>query len=151
MRADNFVLDVNVLLRFFVKNRQDFLIDIITYFPKTKFYYCAELLEEFERILTYEELKDFELKTKSISKFIKTVFTEHKLKKPIKKRIPEDPKDDYLIALALETNSACLVTEDDKAFHNNKERLYKFYPHLKFLYKKDFEKLFYDKIKKKLN
>ncbi|MBX3165559.1 MAG: hypothetical protein KF900_13870 [Bacteroidetes bacterium] len=142
---------MNVLLRFFEKNRQDFFIDIITYFPKTKFYYCTELLEEFERILAYEELEKFELKIKPISKFIKAVFSEHKLKKPIKKRIPEDPKDDYLIALALETNSAYMVTEDKEAFHNNKERLYKLYPHLKFLYKKDFEKLFQDKIKKLLN
>ncbi|MBS1485986.1 MAG: PIN domain-containing protein [Bacteroidetes bacterium] len=148
MRVNKFVLDCNILIRYFAVNHLNFLLDILEYFPDTKFYYCKELLDEFSRVAKYPRLTKANIDVKKSVEFIKEFFTEHKLNKPIKKRILADPGDDFVFALALETNSGYLVSEDDEAFHNNKTTLYKKYPHLKFLYKKEFKKLFTDKLKR---
>lgn len=151
MRVNKFVLDCNILIRYFTGNRHTFLVDIFENFPDIKFYYCQELLDEFMRVAKYSRLAKANIDVKKSIEFIKDFFIEHKLHKPIKHRVATDPNDDFVLALALETNSGYLVSDDIEAFHNNKELFQKKYPHLKFLKKTEFEKLFTDKLQKLKN
>jgi predicted nucleic acid-binding protein len=57
---------------------------------------------------------------------------------PIKRYIPTDEKDDYIIALALQTNSG-FVTSGDNDILNHKEVLEAKYKKLKILTKREFE------------
>ena len=60
---------------------------------------------------------------------------------PIKRYIPQDENDDYLIALALQTSSGYITSGDDDILSekNNLERRFK---KLKILTKAEFEQLF---------
>jgi uncharacterized protein len=66
------------------------------------------------------------------------VGTAYTLAYPIKRDIPQDENDDYLIALALQTSSGYITSGDDDILSekNNLERKFK---KLKILTKAEFE------------
>ncbi len=60
---------------------------------------------------------------------------------PIKRYIPSDPNDNYLIALALQTSSG-FITSGDNDILSEKTNLQKKYKKLTILTKKEFEEMF---------
>jgi predicted nucleic acid-binding protein len=64
-----------------------------------------------------------------------------KLDYPIKRYIPKDQNDDYLIALALQTNSG-FITSGDSDILSEKANLEKRFKKLKILTKAQFEEMF---------
>ena len=72
---------------------------------------------------------------------VKTATTYYELSYPIKRYIPEDKADDYLIALALQTSSG-FVTTGDNHILLEKEILEKKYKKLKILTMAEFEEMF---------
>jgi predicted nucleic acid-binding protein len=72
---------------------------------------------------------------------VKTVTTYFTLNYPIKRYIPADKDDDYVIALALQTNSG-FVTSGDNNILDVKEMLEKKFSTLVILTKAEFETRF---------
>lgn len=60
---------------------------------------------------------------------------------PVKNYIPNDPEDNYVIALALQTGSG-YVTSGDKHILEEKKRLEKKFTKLKIITKVEFETMF---------
>ena len=60
---------------------------------------------------------------------------------PIKRYVPADENDDYLIALALQTSSGFITSGDDDIL-SEKANLEKKYKKLIILTKKEFEEMF---------
>jgi len=67
--------------------------------------------------------------------------TPYTLAYPIKRYIPTDIDDDYLIALALQTSSG-FITSGDRNILSEKARLEKKFKKLKILTKAEFEEMF---------
>ena len=63
------------------------------------------------------------------------------LTQPIKSYIPDDEDDNYIVALALQTNSG-FITSGDKHILSQKSFLETKYKKLKILTKSEFEKMF---------
>lgn len=63
------------------------------------------------------------------------------LAQPIKSYIPDDENDNYVVALALQTNSG-FITSGDKHILSQKSFLETKYKKLKILTKSEFEKMF---------
>jgi len=74
-------------------------------------------------------------------KLVKDATVHHELVYPIKRYIPTDENDDYLIALALQTSSG-FITSGDRDILSEKNNLEKKYKKLKILTKAEFEKMF---------
>ncbi|MBS1647362.1 MAG: putative toxin-antitoxin system toxin component, PIN family [Bacteroidetes bacterium] len=147
MRVNNFVLDCNAWLRFLLPNKPDFILDVLEYFPNTKIYSCQELIDEIEDVLHRSRLqKRYNINHKKVQYFIKDVTHFYTLSKPIKRRVPNDEKDDYILALAIETNSSFIVSDD-----RHLQSLKKAYPKINFITKEEFVKVFSEKIKKLKN
>lgn len=140
MRDNRFVLDNNIWVSYFITNRQQTLIDIIT---KTKIdvFVCDELLQEFETVLYYPHIQKFKVNIRNAVFIMKDISLHFNLNKPIKKYIPGDVDDNYILALALQTNSG-YVTSGDKHILSQKEILEKKYTKLKIITKAQFEKRF---------
>jgi len=88
---------------------------------------CKELFEELERVLNYSYLKKFGIDIKNTLKVVRNISVIYKIEYPIRRYIPEDQDDDYLIALALQTNSG-FITFGDKHIlleKSNLEQKYK--------------------------
>jgi predicted nucleic acid-binding protein len=60
---------------------------------------------------------------------------------PIRRYIPQDENDDYLIALALQTSSGYITSGDDDIL-SEKKNLERKYKKLKILTKAEFEQMF---------
>jgi uncharacterized protein len=116
------------------------LIDIINKNDLTIFS-CDELLEEFERVLNYPHIKKFNVNIPYAVKAVKNIATHYKLTYPIKRYIPIDEKDDYLIALALQTSSGFITSGDDDIL-SEKVNLERKYKKLKIITKAEFERRF---------
>jgi uncharacterized protein len=116
------------------------LIDIINKNDLTIFS-CDELLEEFERVLNYPHIKKFNVNIPYAVKAVKNIATHYKLTYPIKRYIPIDEKDDYLIALALQTSSGFITSGDDDIL-SEKVNLKRKYKKLKIITKAEFERRF---------
>lgn len=106
---------------------------------RIKVFVCEELFEELSRVLQYPHLKRFDVDVKNAIKTVKELGTPFQIAKPIKRYIPEDNADDYIIALALQTNSG-FVTSGDKHLLSQKDLLEKRFPKLKIITKTEFEK-----------
>lgn len=112
MRINKFVLDNNIWISYFIRANEQSLINIINKNDLTIFS-CDELLEEFERVLNYPHIKKFNVNIFYALKTVKNITTHYELTYPIKRYIPIDEKDDYLIALALQTSSGFITSGDD--------------------------------------
>lgn len=108
---------------------------------KIIFYYCDELIVEVQRVLDYPHLKKFHIHIPRAISFIKEVGINYRLSQPVKSYIPEDENDNYIVALALQTNSG-FITSGDKHILSQKFSLEKKYQKLKILTKAEFEKKF---------
>ena len=91
--------------------------------------------------MDYEHIKKHNFDKKEAIKQIRELCVAFELQKPIKKYLTTDPDDDYIIALALQTNSG-FVTSGDRDILSEKERLEKKFAKLKIITKAEFEKMF---------
>ena len=140
MRNKRFVLDPNIYISYFISRNQNALAALAIK-HKLEFVICDELIAEFRRVLGYPRLTKFKIDIKQAVKFVTTLGTAYTLAYPIKRYIPQDENDDYLIALALQTSSGYITSGDDDILSekNNLERRFK---KLKILTKAEFEQLF---------
>jgi putative PIN family toxin of toxin-antitoxin system len=140
MRNKRFVLDPNIYISYFISRSQNNLA-VIAIKHKLELVICHELIDEFRRVLGYPRLAKFKIDVKQAVKFLITVGTLHSLKYPIRRYIPKDQNDDYLIALALQTSSGYITSGDDDIL-SEKENLERKYKKLTILTKAEFEQLF---------
>lgn len=77
----------------------------------------------------------------AITLTLNEITTDFILNYPIKTYIPKDKKDDYVIALALQTNSG-FVTSGDTDILSVKEDLERKFSKLKIITKAEFERKF---------
>ncbi len=140
MRNKKFVFDTNIWVSVLLNNETNFINTIVREYDIVIFY-CVELLLEVSEVLQRPYFKSRNVSIKNAINFIKSVGLFYKLSYPIKKYIPKDDKDDYLIALALQTNSG-FVTSGDRHILSQKEYLEKKFTKLKIITKAEFEKKF---------
>ena len=140
MRVNKFVLDNNIWVSYFITKRVLILLEIIDR-HKLVVFSCDELLEEVKRVLNYPHLKKYKVDISSALKIVKGATTHCELLYPIKRYIPTDAADDYLIALALQTSSGFITSGDDDIL-SQKDTLEKKYKKLTILTKKEFEEMF---------
>jgi putative PIN family toxin of toxin-antitoxin system len=140
MRIDRFVLDANIWVSYLITKTEQDLIDIIDSNDLTVFR-CDELLTEITRVLKYPRLLPYNVNVPAALKLIKETTTHFDIAYPIKRYIPTDKDDDYIVALALQTNSG-FITSGDKNILSEKEILERKYRKLKILTKGEFEEMF---------
>ncbi|MDQ6763445.1 MAG: putative toxin-antitoxin system toxin component, PIN family [Bacteroidota bacterium] len=140
MRIKKYVLDANIWLSYFMTQREQYLAGIIIENELTLFY-SDELLQEIKRVVGYKHLEKYKLDGYKISRFIQIVAVHFELIYPIKNYIPEDQDDNYIVALALQTNSG-FITSGDSHILSQKEVLEKKYTKLIIITKAEFEKKF---------
>ncbi len=92
------------------------------------------------RVFNYEHLKPYKVNITNAIKSIKAISIYTKLNYPIKNYIPNDNADNYIIALALQTNSG-FVTSGDKHILSQKSSLENKFKKLKIITKSQFEKM----------
>jgi putative PIN family toxin of toxin-antitoxin system len=138
MRNKRFVLDPNIYISYFISRNQNALAAFAIK-HKLEFVICDELIAEFRRVLGYPRLTKFKIDIRQAVYFVTTLGTAYTLAYPIKRYIPQDENDDYLIALALQTSSGTSGDYDILSEKNNLERKFK---KLKILTKAEFEQLF---------
>ena len=109
MRNKRFVLDPNIYISYFISGNQNALA-VLVIKNKLELVICDELIGEFKRVLGYSRLAKFKIDIRQAVKFVMTVSTVYSLKYPIKRYIPQDENDDYLIALALQTSSGYITS-----------------------------------------
>jgi putative PIN family toxin of toxin-antitoxin system len=112
MRVNKFVLDANIWVSYLITETEQKLIDIIADNNLTVFR-CDELLVEVARVLNYPRLKRYNVDVSYAIKVVKRSAAPYDITYPIKRYIPSDKDDDYLIALALQTSSG-FITSGDK-------------------------------------
>ena len=140
MRVNKFVLDTNVWLSYFISNRIDFLIDLVAN-RNVIIYSSNELLKELARILDYGHIKKYDLNKRLTIQLIKQITINHNLEYPVKNYIPGDKDDDYVVALALQTNSG-FITSGDRHILSQKKSLELQFRKLKIITKAEFESKF---------
>jgi uncharacterized protein len=112
MRSDRFVLDNNVRIGYFISKRITQLLEIINKHELTIFS-CDELINELKNVLNYPHLKKFNINITEAVKILRSVTVHYSLIYPIKRCVPADVNDDYLVALALQTSSGFITSGDD--------------------------------------
>lgn len=140
MRSDRFVLDNNIWISYFITNNQQKIIEIIDFY-EIAIFSSDELIKEFNAVLKYERLKKFNVNIPKAVKLLKEITTHFTIIYPIKNYIPDDTDDNYVIALALQTNSG-FVTSGDSHILSQKEKLETRYRKLRIINKSEFEKMF---------
>ena len=140
MRINKFVLDNNVWVSYLITRREQTLIDIISDNDLTVFS-CNELLEEAKRVLSYPHLQKYKVDILYGLNVVRKATTHYELSYPIKRYIPTDADDDFIIALALQTNSG-FVTSGDSDILSEKANLERKYKKLKIITKAEFESMF---------
>ncbi len=140
MRINRYVLDANIWVSYLITNNEQILTNIVIEHRIT-FYYCTELLIEIKRVLGYANLKKYHINIGNAINFIKQIGVDFEPAQPIKSYIPDDENDNYIVALALQTNSG-FITSGDKHILSQKFLLEKKYKKLKILTKAEFEKMF---------
>jgi putative PIN family toxin of toxin-antitoxin system len=140
MRNKRFVLDPNIYISYFISRNQNTLANLVIK-HRLELVICDELVGEFRRVLGYARLAKFKIDVKQAVKFLVVVGTSYSLKYPIKRYIPQDENDDYLIALALQTSAGYITSGDDDIL-SEKENLERTYKKLKILTKAEFEQMF---------
>jgi putative PIN family toxin of toxin-antitoxin system len=140
MRVNKYVLDANIWLSYFISNRTGFLVKIVAEKDVT-IYRCNELIEELKRILGYRHIQKHNIDTNAAIKFIKSITLDKQLIYPVKNYIPGDKDDNYIVALALQTNSG-FITSGDNHILSQKDILEQRFPKLQIITKAQFEKKF---------
>jgi putative PIN family toxin of toxin-antitoxin system len=140
MRKNRFVLDNNIWISYFITNKYQRVIDIIDLYEIAVFS-CDELVEEFKSVLTYKHLAKYNVNIPKAIKLLKDITTHFELSYPLKNYIPEDTDDNYIIALALQTNSG-FVTSGDTHILTQKGNLESKFRKLKIISKAEFEDMF---------
>lgn len=140
MRVNRFVLDANIWVSYLITGTEQDLIGIIGDNDLTVFR-CDELLVEIARVLEYPRLKKYNVDISYAIKVVRKATAPYKLTYPIKRYIPTDKDDDYLIALALQTASG-FITSGDKNIISEKATLEKKFKKLRILTKGEFEGMF---------
>lgn len=140
MRKDRFVLDNNIWISYLITQTEQRLVDIINNNDLIIFS-CEELFEELNRVLNYSHLKKFNVNIKYALKIVKSITVFYSITYPLKRYIPNDEADDYLIALTLQTNSGFVVS-GDKHILSEKNNLERRYKKLRILTKAEFEAKF---------
>jgi putative PIN family toxin of toxin-antitoxin system len=141
MRSNRYVFDNNIWISYFITNQQDRIINIIDVY-EIEVFICDELIKEFETVLKHPHLKKFNIDVKKSIKILKAITTNYKLVYPIKNYIPDDVDDNYVVALALQTNAG-FVTSGDKHILSQKVILEQKFTKLKIITKAAFEKKFH--------
>ena len=108
---------------------------------KLSLFYCQELILELERVLNYDHIKKYSVNIKQSIQLIQQLATVFELTYPIKNYIPGDEKDNYIVALALQTNSG-FISSGDKHILSQKENLETRFKKLRILTKAEFQKMF---------
>ncbi len=121
MRVNRFVLDNNIRISYFITNQQQKIIDIIS-LHKIDVFCCDELVAEFNAVLNYDHIQKYRVNVPKSVNLLKEITTHFAITYPIKNYIPDDEKDNYIIALALQTNSG-FVTSGDTHILSQKENL----------------------------
>jgi putative PIN family toxin of toxin-antitoxin system len=134
------VLDANIWVSYLITETEQNLIEIIADNDLTVFH-CDELLSEVARVLLYPRLARYRVNVPYALKVIIGATAPFDLTYPIKRYIPADKDDDYLIALALQTSSG-FITSGDKNILSEKTNLEKKFKKLKILTKGEFEVMF---------
>lgn len=140
MRVNRFVLDANIWVSYLITETEQKLINIISDNDLIVFR-CDELLVEIARVLTYSRLKKYNVDIPYAIRVVRKATAPYELTYPIKRYIPTDKDDDYLIALALQTSSG-FITSGDKNILSEKVTLEKKFKKLKILTKAEFEAVF---------
>jgi putative PIN family toxin of toxin-antitoxin system len=140
VRNKRFVLDPNIYISYFISRNQNVLANLAIK-HRLELVICIELIDEFKRVLEYPRLAKFKIDVKQAVKYLTTVGTIYYLSYPIRRYIPRDENDDYLIALALQTSAGYITSGDDDIL-SEKENLEKTYKKLKILTKTEFERMF---------
>jgi uncharacterized protein len=140
MRVKRFVLDANILFSYFISKQEHYLASLIFENELTVFY-CDELIAEIKRVAEYSRIKKYGIRPKAVVDFIKMSAVHHSLTYPLRNYIPEDKDDNYIVALALQTNSG-FITSGDKHILSQRENLEKKYYRLKIITKAEFEEKF---------
>jgi len=140
MRNKRFVLDPNIYISYFISRNQNTLAALAIK-HRLELVICDELIDEFKRVLGYSRLSKFKIDIKQALNFLEAVGTSHTLRYPIRRYIPQDENDDYLIALALQTSAGYITSGDDDIL-SEKENLERAYKKLKILTKAEFEQMF---------
>lgn len=140
MRSDRFVLDNNIWISYFINKRILILLEIINKHELTIFS-CDELIDELRTVLNYPRLKKFNVNIAEAVKILRGATVHYSLTYPIKRYVPADVNDDYLIALALQTSSGFITSGDDDIL-SEKANLERRFKKLKIITKAEFEKMF---------
>ena len=142
MRINRFVLDNNIWVSYFITKNEDRLLQIIEKNELTV-YSCDELVLELRTVLNYPHLAKFAVNVSEAVRILRRATVHFKLIYPIKRYIPQDQDDDYLIALALQTSSG-FITSGDSDILLQKVNLERKFKKLKILTKAEFESMFLD-------
>jgi putative PIN family toxin of toxin-antitoxin system len=124
---------------FFTKRDQD-LLEIIDKNELIVFS-CDELIQELRTVLNYPHLKKYLVNVSEAVRVLRSATFHFKITYPIKRYVPLDENDDYLIAFALQTSSG-FITSGDSDILSEKATLEKKYKRLKILTKVEFEEMF---------
>ena len=140
MRVQKFVLDANVWVSYFISKQEGILLNILADEDVTLFS-CKELIAEITRVLAYPRLSKYKVNIQKSIRFVNNFTLSHTLVYPIKSYIPQDPDDNYVIALALQTGSG-FVTSGDNDILEEKFNLEHKFSKLKIITKVEFEGMF---------
>jgi putative PIN family toxin of toxin-antitoxin system len=138
MRVNRYVLDANVWVSYIITQTELKFTEAVVKNNLT-ILICDELLEELERVFKYPHLKQYDINIPVALNFIKNISVTRKLIYPIKRYIPDDVNDDYIVALALQTDAG-YITSGDKHILSEKGRLETRFKKLKILTKSEFER-----------
>lgn len=137
MRIQKFVLDTNIWISYLITKQENKLLKIIAENDLIIFS-CDELLHEIRVVLNYKHLKKYNVNNKLAIQFVQRMSIHFQLRLPIKTYLTTDENDNYLIALALQTNAG-FITSGDKHILEEKEVLERKFKKLKILTKAEFE------------
>jgi putative PIN family toxin of toxin-antitoxin system len=140
MRINRFVLDNNIWVSYFITKSEERLLQIIERYELTV-YSCDELVLELRTVLNYPHLKKYDVNVSEAVRILRRATVHFKITYPIKRYIPRDQDDDYLIALALQTSSG-FITSGDSDILSERANLERKFKKLKILTKAEFEKKF---------
>lgn len=140
MRINRFVLDNNIWISYFITNKQQKIVDILDAY-EIDIFLCDELIKEFTTVLRYPHLQKYKVNIPKALKLLKEITTHFSITYPIKNYIPNDKDDNYVIALALQTNAG-FVTSGDSHILTQKQHLESKFKKLKIINKSEFERMF---------
>lgn len=140
MKINRFVLDNNIWISYFITNQQQKIINIIDFY-KIDVFSCNELIAEFNAVLHYNHIQKYKVNIPKALKLLKEITTHFTITYPVRNYIPDDKNDNYLIALALQTNSG-FITSGDSHILLQKQNLETRFRKLKIISKAEFENMF---------